>query len=170
MAKCDYCGSGILFGGARRDDLRFCNEHCLQAGALMTIASQIPETELSKRVKEVHRGACPRCGGKGPVDVQTSYRVWSIVLMTSSQSRPQICCRTCGVKAKLGDAAFSGLLGWWGIPWGLLMTPVQVTRNLAGLLSSPHPHEPSDELRRLVSLNLAAALVEASRAQEVEVT
>lgn len=100
------------------------------------------------------------------MDVQTSYRVWSAVLVTSWRSRPQICCRACGVKSKLGDALFSAVLGWWGIPWGFLVTPVQVTRNLAGLASAPHPSEASDQLHKLVALNLAANLVERAQAGE----
>ena len=166
MAKCDYCGSSIIFGGRHEGDLRFCNEHCLERGVLLSVADQIPEDMLAEHVKKVHQGACPKCGGDGPIDVQTSHRVWSALIMTSWRSRPQICCGSCGFKAKLGDAFYSLVLGWWGFPWGFIMTPVQLVRNLAGLMSGPHPYEPSPQLRKLVALNLAAHVVQSSQAEQ----
>jgi hypothetical protein len=81
--------------------------------------------------------------------------------MTRWSSRPQISCRACGNKSKLADAAFSLVLGWWGFPWGFLFTPVQITRNLAGLLSSsPDPYRPSPQLEKVLKLNLAAKAVQ----------
>ena len=32
MAKCDYCGSSIIFGGTKNGDLTFCNEKCEASG------------------------------------------------------------------------------------------------------------------------------------------
>ena len=66
--------------------------------------------------------------------------------MTSWSSKPHICCRSCGNKTRMGAALFSLLFGWWGVPWGFIMTPVQVVKNVAGIMrGSDHPG-PSDEL------------------------
>ena len=107
MAACAYCNTTILFGGTRRGDLRFCNAKCAAAGALAVIASELPQPEVGRYVGLVHRGKCPSCRGAGPVDVHTSYRVWSAFALTSWSSRPAISCRKCGTKRQLGDTLFS---------------------------------------------------------------
>jgi hypothetical protein len=159
MAKCAYCGTTILFGGKKDGDLRFCNETCCEKGVAVRIARRLPEDEVQKRAAVVHQGNCPKCGGPGPVDVHVSYRVWSAVHLTSWQSRPQVSCRSCGVKHLLGDTAFSFLLGWWGFPFGLIVTPIQLFRNIVGLASSPDPTLPSEALASLVRADLAAQVV-----------
>ena len=39
------------------------------------------------------------------------------------------------VLASLPYCLISFLLGWWGIPWGLLLTPAIIWRNLSGGIS-----------------------------------
>ncbi len=158
MASCAYCNTSILFGGKRLGDLRFCNAECQQRGGLAIVASEIPDSEVSRYVMQVHNGSCPLCNGQGPVDVHTSYRVWSALVLTQWSSRPSICCRSCGIKKTLGDTAFSAVLGWWGLPWGLLMTPVQIIRNVFSLVRGPDPTTPTPALHRLVRLRLALSL------------
>jgi hypothetical protein len=157
MAQCDACGTSILFGGIKQGDLRFCGPKCAENGALVQLTQMIPEDELDRYVREVHQGACPKCGGPGPVDVHTSHRVYSALVFTSWSSRLAICCPPCGRKQQLADAAFSFFLGWWGFPFGLIITPVQVGRNLAALigLGAPDPEAPSPALRRQIGLWLA---------------
>ena len=157
MAKCDYCGSTILFGGMRDGELRYCNEKCAAQGAVIASSRGIPDEAVRAEVARVHRGPCPKCSGAGPVDVHTSYRVWSAIYLTQWRSRPQLLCRRCGNKARLGDMVFSLLLGWWGFPWGFLITPVQVVRNVVGLFRAPDPQTPSPELAKIIRLHMAAA-------------
>jgi hypothetical protein len=52
--------------------------------------------------------------------------------------------------------------GWWGFPWGLLMTPVQITRNAWKLATPPNPAEPSPRLVQDARLQLAARALAAS--------
>lgn len=160
MAKCSYCGSGILFGGKQDGDLRFCNATCQEKGVLILLAQQLPVDLVEEAVRTTHCGSCPKCRGRGPIDVHTSYRVWSALLLTSWSSRPQVCCPSCGLKAKIGDLFFCLLFGWWGFPWGIFITPVQAIRNLVGLATSPDPSNPSDQLRNLVSVHLAATVLQ----------
>jgi len=160
MASCDYCGSMILFGGVKTGTQRFCNDRCYTAGALIEVSQSISDASAKQAVWEVHQGACPKCGGRGPIDVHTSYRVWSALFLTHWSSHPEVSCRSCGVKAQLGNTAFSAVLGWWGIPWGLIFTPVQVGRNLWALASPPDTAQPSALLDKHVRLNIAAQLVE----------
>jgi len=111
MAKCNYCGSTILFGGKRQGDLRFCNATCAGRGSLLLISRQVPENIVNEAVLRVHQGLCPKCGGTGPVDVHVHHRVWSALVLTSWKSAPQISCRSCGVKSQMGDSVFSLVLG-----------------------------------------------------------
>ena len=79
----------------------------------------------------------------------------SAVVLTSWRAMPRISCRSCATKAQIGGALTSFTLGWWGFPWGLVMTPVQVVRNLMGLAQSPVPGERSELLISLVETSLA---------------
>lgn len=165
MAKCSYCRSTILFGGTKDGELTFCNEKCREKGVVVRLATQLPDELVQNQVAEVHQASCPKCGGQGPVDVHTSYRIWSMLLMTSWNSRPQICCKSCGVKSKLGDSVYCLFLGWWGIPWGLIMTPVQLLKNVGGLFSSPDPKQPSEALQSVIRANMAANFLAQRQAQ-----
>ena len=156
MAKCDYCGSTILLGGIRDGGMRFCNQKCHQNRVLMSLAQNVPVDILETKVNEVHQGPCPHCSGSGPVDVHTSYFIWSALILTSWSSRPRISCRSCGVKAKLGNGFASLVLGWWGFPWGIVLTPIQVGRNFVGIFQKPDPSRPSQLLHRLVCLSIAS--------------
>lgn len=156
MAACSACNTTILFGGVTDGADRYCNAECHGQGFLVRAASQIPGFVLQRETDAVYRGSCPRCQGPGPVDVHNSYRVWSALLMTSWRTSPHVSCRGCGVKSQIFDTIFSLALGWWGFPWGFIMTPVQVVRNIVAMTRSTPP-TPSPELRRVVSIMLAAS-------------
>src|SRR6266700_798156 len=146
MAKCDYCGTGILFGGTRQGQLRFCSARCQQMGFVSNVAVQLPQDIVDRELRELHQGNCPVCSGRGPVDVHTSHQVWSALVLTRWVSKPKLCCRSCGRKSQLGNMAFSLVCGWWGFPWGLILTPVQITRNVIGMFGGPNPSRPSPML------------------------
>jgi hypothetical protein len=131
MASCSYCDSFILFGGNTDHTGRYCNASCQQAGNELSFSHQIPRRQIDQRVWELHHGNCPRCGSPGPVDMHKAHKVWSALVLTSWNSSPALACRSCAVKRQVGAALFSGVFGWWGFPWGLIMTPVQVVRNIA---------------------------------------
>ena len=166
MATCDYCGTTILFGGVKSDNYRFCNAKCQQHGILLAIGNQVPDELVSEHLAEVHQSSCPKCGGPGPIDVHTSHYVWSALAFTSWGSRPQVCCRSCGVKAKIGKIFFSGIFGWWGFPWGLFVTPIQIGRNVVGLFNAPDAATPSPELEKIIRLNIASQVVANAGQQE----
>jgi len=163
MAQCGYCGTTIIFGGVRDGDQRFCNKRCHQNGYVLRVAQHVPADVLDRQTEEVFRGNCPRCRGLGPIDVHKVHKVWSAILLTTWNSSQQVCCRSCATKSQLGGVLFSLLLGWWGFPWGLILTPVQITRNIVGMCAGPHPSHPSAELRTLVQVTLGAKIIQASQ-------
>jgi hypothetical protein len=154
MAKCAHCGATILFGGVREGDDRYCDADCQALGTTGRVAALLPDDLVDEAVAQAHAGPCPQCGGDGPVDIHTSHRVWSALVMTSWSDHPEMCCRSCAVKNKLVSIGFCGVLGWWGFPWGLLATPIQIGRNVFGLFGGPRPEVPSEALRQVVVLGL----------------
>jgi hypothetical protein len=154
MATCDYCGATIWFGGKSAGLLRFCGENCFRNGRHIINATSIPHEELEKRLRQVHHGPCPRCGGDGPVDVHTWHDVKSFVFITRWRSIPRICCRKCGLLSQLCGSLSSLLIGWWGFPFGLILTPIQIARNVKGIVFPPVPQQPSPMLERMVRIEL----------------
>jgi hypothetical protein len=164
MAKCDYCGSTILFGGKRDANGRFCNQRCQARGGLLAISRQIPDATVNEQIWKAHQGPCPKCQGSGPVDIHVSHKIWSAVFLTSWNSTPQVSCRSCGMKDQAAGALYSLALGWWGIPWGLVLTPIQVGRNIYGMLRPPESSKPSKELEKIIRLTMAANAVRSGTA------
>jgi hypothetical protein len=87
--------------------IRYCSKKCQEKGQGLQVAGQIPDEVVLQHAGEIHRGLCPECGGNGPVDVHTSYRVYSLLIFTSWSNRPHLCCKSCGTKKQLGDAFLS---------------------------------------------------------------
>lgn len=160
MPKCDYCGSTILFGGVADGDFRFCNNNCQANGAHLELVKRIPEEKIEEHIEEVRESECPRCGGPGPIDLHTSHRAMSFLVLTQWSSHPQVCCVKCGRNAKIKDTLLTAAIGWWGFPWGVIMSPIQIGRNLFGLMGSHGKHEASPEMRKVVAVQLASQLAE----------
>ena len=160
MARCAFCGSTIVVGGVKEGALRFCNDKCHFQGKMIPALEKIPPDLLERQVQAAHQGPCPRCQGKGPVDVHVSHRALSFFVMTTWKSTPEMSCRKCGTKRRLGDTALTLLLGWWGFPWGLIMTPVQISRNIYGLATTRESGVPSGALKTMVGLAIAKRIVE----------
>ena len=159
MAKCGYCGSNILIGGVRAGDQRFCNNTCHRDAFILSVTKNVPAAVLERQIEEVWRGHCLKCQQPGPIDVHKFHEVWSALILTRWTTQAQVSCHACGVKRQLGGAAFSLCFGWWGFPWGLILTPVQITRNVVGMCRGPKSDRPSDELRKQVLVNLGAQMI-----------
>ena len=143
MAKCGYCGSTIVIGGVRAGNQRFCNNKFAQNAYILSVTKNVPNDVLERKVEEIWRGNCPKCRALGPVmSHQTFMMVWSALVLTRWTTKAQVSCHSCAAKGNSAAIAFSFFFGWWGFPWGLVLTPVQITRNIhrdepwAGLLAS----------------------------------
>lgn len=165
MASCSYCDSFILFGGRTDQTGRYCNDKCQQAGNLLALSHRLPQAQIDQLVAQIHQGNCPKCGHTGPVDVHKAHKVWSALIMTSWSSSPEVSCKSCGVRRQIEGIVFSGFLGWWGFPWGIVMTPVQVVRNIVEMAGGPIPGRPSPLLERIARLHAGINLVQQAEAQ-----
>jgi hypothetical protein len=165
MGACAYCGSRIWFGGVRDGDLRFCNEECHRKGIYLKFIDQLPEDFVAEQVRAAHRGKCPKCNGPGPIDVHKYHRVWSAIILTSWKTQPEICCRKCATGSQAKGLFTSLLLGWWGFPWGIIITPVQIVKNIGGMMGGPDPSKASPELEKLIKISLAQQILTNRTAQ-----
>lgn len=162
MARCDVCGT-ICWGGPKAGGVQFCSDRCSESARLALVARSIPPEELTKCVAETHNGPCPRCnrGNRGPIDVRRSHRVVSFLVLTRWSSHQHLSCRRCASYSQVGDLMISLLFGWWGIPMGFVLTPLAIGRNLVGLIVGPARNGPSAELKRVVGLSIADAILRA---------
>jgi hypothetical protein len=150
-------------GGLSSGTQRFCNKKCLGNAYVISAAQKVSPDVIDRQVEEIFRGNCPKCRGLGPIDVHKVHRVWSALVLTRWTTTPQVSCRSCATKSQLGGVLFSLFCGWWGFPWGLILTPVQITRNIAGMYKGPDPSKPSDTLRKLVLVNIGAQALQKSQ-------
>ncbi len=155
MGTCGHCGTIIISGGVRAHGRRYCGERCYEEGHLRELARGLPAEEVDDRTGEVHQGDCPVCGGPGPVDVHPAHYVWSALAFTRYSTHTRLSCRGCARRRQVGASLFCAVLGWWGIPFGLVLTPVQIMRNLLAAARG-ESEGPSRELRRAVALQMAA--------------
>ncbi len=166
MARCAHCNTLILFGGRRLGEFRFCNDRCMQRGSHLGLVDSLPPEVVEAEVEAVYRGSCPRCRRAGPVDVHHQHLVWSAIVVTSWRTESFVCCRSCAAKLQIVGVFACLLLGWWGLPLGLVVTPVQLIRNVLALLR-PDPGAPSNELWMVVSATLAEHLAAQRRMQRL---
>lgn len=159
MASCNYCDTFILFGGKSDNTGRYCSANCQQAENLLALSHKLPRAEIQRLVNETHHSNCPRCSGPGPIDMHKAHQVWSAIFITSWSSRPKLSCKSCGTKRQIASSITSLLFGWWGFPWGLGMTPLQICRNIVEMAGGPKPNNPTPLLEKYVRLNAAAQLV-----------
>jgi hypothetical protein len=82
--------------------------------------------------------------------------VWSGIAFSRWGSQRHVTCRSCAFKSQVGNLVFSAGLGWWGFPWGFLLTPVQVVRNAIGMMSPPDPSQPSARLVQVARMQLVS--------------
>ncbi len=121
----------------------------------MKEADRLPQHVVDGAIREAHQDDCPECGGAGPVDVHNSHTVWSAFVLTSWKNTPNLCCKSCGRNHQLMGLVSSFFLGWWGFPWGIIYTPIQIVRNLMGVLGGPNPYTPSEQFETIMRLDLA---------------
>jgi len=97
---------------------------------------------------------CPICGNAtSKLNGTLSYTVKSFILFTSYRADPSIGCPDC-LDKKNNDAILStALLGWWGLPWGLIKTPVYIYRNITAKKQNRVSHS-NDTLLGFTLMNI----------------
>jgi len=87
--------------------------------------------ELETYSKLLRELSCPVCGNhREQLNGTVSHTVKSFVFVTSYRTKITIACESCLDKKNNDAIRSTALLGWWGIPWGILKTPVYIYRNV----------------------------------------
>jgi hypothetical protein len=105
------------------------NPDLLKAAKAQNKEYTIEELEhYSSKLREL---PCPICGQKEQkLNGTIAHSIMSFVIFTTYKSIPYIACPQCLDKKNNGALISSAILGWWGIPWGLIKTPVYIYRNI----------------------------------------
>ncbi len=81
------------------------------------------------QVETIH---CQKCDA---MPIQPRYlvfwRVFSFILFTNRSPVQGVYCAPCARKEALGATALTGIVGWWGIPWGPIWTIGKGFQNVA---------------------------------------
>ena len=156
MPACDYCGEHYTFGPMKAGSYLFCSGICRDNGRVLEVLDNVPPSDVMEYVANAQHAPCATCGNAGPVDVRSSFRVHSLLVYTSWKTVNRIECRSCARKRQWGDLSYSLVAGWWGVPWGIFVTPVQVIRNIVALLHKSTG--PSRRFQQVVKIDLARKL------------
>lgn len=164
MAVCDYCGTTYRGGAAVHGKLRFCTHQCRDRGQILELLNAFSPSTVDEQIRKASLGPCPECGALANIDVHMSHKVYSALLWTSWKTLSHVCCQSCGRRHQMKAIAYSGSLGWWGVPFGLIITPYQLIRNIAGMMR--RADRPSPDFTRMMRLNLAKRLAAAQSKQD----
>lgn len=154
MANCACCGKSFLFG-QKDGSLNYCSDNCLSRGPLFEIGRQIPQDIVLSHTSQLFNTNCPICGKKSPTNLHRSYDIRSYILLTTWKTNTYISCKFCAAKKQIGAIFANLFLGWWGIPWGIAGTPIQIMRNIFALFYNPKSPEKSDDLQGFIRATLA---------------
>lgn len=91
----------------------------------------VNDTQLHDYLSLIRDQACPICGDKSQqLNAALSTTVISAIIFTHYKKAFSIGCPACLRKANQTATLKTALLGWWGIPWGLIRTPQALVKNI----------------------------------------
>lgn len=161
MAVCDYCGTTYRGGAAVHGNLRFCTHQCRDRGRILELLDEFAPKVIDAEIQKLRTGPCEECGAQANIDIHKSYRVHSVVIWTQWRSLSHLCCQSCGRKHQWKAIGYSGTLGWWGLPFGPIITPIQIARNFFAIMR--RADRPSPDFTRIMRVHLAERVSAAAR-------
>jgi hypothetical protein len=158
MGPCYTCKRTVAFGGIKDHGFRFCSKPChARKAAFIDSLASVPVASIDAEVMKIRNGRCAKCGKAGSIEFHKSVFVWSAILITRMSESTFIGCSTCARKAQALSSAGSFLVGWWGIPFGLLFTPAALIANAYHMVRSGPRAQPSSHLKDYARERLALA-------------
>lgn len=95
----------------------------------------------------VSKLSCPSCGNTADrLNATMTGEVMSFIFFTTYNKKIKVGCPNCLDKANNNALTKTALLGWWGIPWGIINTIQSIILNLKSKRTN-HSYEHSDYLR-----------------------
>lgn len=158
--RCAHCHKKVWVSAIEDGDQEFCSRSCLSAARLEEAAIDIDDAEAQRLAAEIRTGNCPSCSAIGsPIEIRRYHWVWSAVLISRWGTSSKLSCRRCGVQTNLWAIVSCLVLGWWGFPFGILLTPIQIAHNMGEIRRRSERDVPSGELVELARMQLAARLL-----------
>jgi predicted metal-binding protein len=113
-------------------------------------SKQISEEEFDRYIEAIRNLPCPGCSSTDHKLNGALYaEAVSVIFFTNLSVRLKIACPSCLDKIVKKARTRSMLLGWWGLPWGVIRTPKAININ-DNSLSQNHLMTPTDALKRYV--------------------
>jgi len=116
----------------------------------------VSEEEILAYCQVLRAQPCPVCQSVArPLNATRTSKVMSMLVLTIWDKKLTIACPPCLDKHNREGSLLSGLLGWWGVPWGVLRTAqaLRANRGMAALNNLPYPN---DLLKEFVVRNVGA--------------
>lgn len=157
MPRCDHCNKWIV-GGIREGRLRFCKQKCHDEGFLCALVDHVDDALLSQIVHRLHQQSCPSCAHEGPCDIYTRHTATAAVVILRWKDSPRICCKRCGLSHIRRGIYWTTLFGWWHFPFGIVVASWQLINSVKQLSRRRDNRTPSQELVKMVKLDLAKRL------------
>jgi hypothetical protein len=121
---------------------------------VITQAKKYPNAQLEIYAEELRKIPCPICSLTcKKLNGTIAYTVKSFLLFTSFGKRTVIACPECLDNENNNSITSTMLLGWWGLPWGLLKTPIYIYRNIK-IKSQNHLERPNETLLSFTLMNI----------------
>lgn len=156
-AECDFCGNSAMSKPVIDSGQRFCRPRCLHAARISEAAVDLAEADITAVAQAIQDGLCPSCRQTGSlVEVRHYHRVMSFGVFTRYTKSSKLCCLECGRTENLKSFALTFLLGWWGMPFGILLTPTYLVANIGEMFERRRRGELSEGLVREARYQLAA--------------
>lgn len=163
-SECDYCGNSAKKKPLFDQGQRFCSSNCVRAARISEAAVDISAEQIQTLALAIRSGPCPDCRlSESVVEIRFQYRVVSLVLITEYQRKSRLCCVACGRKQNMKAFCLTFFLGWWGVPFGLIMTPTYLIANMGELWENRTVGQASEDLLKLAKLQLAEKAYQSHR-------
>jgi hypothetical protein len=103
--------------------------------------------EIDNYCDIIRNSPCPSCGTTfSKLNGTLTSEVMSFIFFTHWSKKIKVGCPDCLDKANNNALIKSILIGWWGIPWGFIRTPIAIGQNLKSKRTN-HLDSPNDYLR-----------------------
>lgn len=104
----------------------------------------VTEAEIVEYCKLLQSQPCPRCCSTDrPLNATLTSKVLSMLVLTTWHKQFAIACPSCLDKLNRDASNITVLLGWWGLPWGVIRTirALNSNRKMAQTNHVPYPNE-----------------------------
>lgn len=119
----------------------------LATQAEKAIAAQLrvlSEEEILLYCQVMRAQPCPVCQSVArPLNATRTSKVMSMLVLTIWDKKLAIACPPCLDKLNREGSLLSALLGWWGLPWGVLRTAQALRANskMQAINNLPYPND-----------------------------